>query len=69
METQLKQFIIDESYKLERGIVATPKTRQNLERFADANHGSNDFLLMQMAIQFGYKVALENLEEELKLTK
>lgn len=69
METQLKQFITDESYKLERGIVATPKTRQNLERFADANHGSNDFLLMQMAIQFGYKVALENLEEELKLTK
>lgn len=69
METQLKQFITDESYKLERGIVATPKTRQNLESFADANHGSNDFLLMQMAIQFGYKVALENLEEELKLTK
>ena len=69
METQLKQFITDESYKLERGIVATPKTRQNLESFADANHGSNDFLLMQMAIQFGYKIALENLEEELKLTK
>ena len=53
METQLKQFIIDESYKIERGIVATPKTRQNLESFADANHGSNDFLLIQMDIQFG----------------
>jgi len=69
MKTHLKQFITDESYKLERSIVATPETRQYLESFAKANHGSNDFLLMQMAIQFGYKVALKNLEEKLKLTK
>jgi len=29
------------------------------------NHGSNDFLLMQMAMNFGYKIALEDLKEEL----
>ena len=66
--TQLQQFITDEQYKLERGLVATPETRQNLERFANANHGSHDILLMQMAIQFGYKIALEHLQEELKLS-
>ena len=33
--------------------------------FANANQGSSDILLMQMAIQYGYKLALENLEIEL----
>ena len=28
------------------------------------NQGSNDTLLMQMAIQYGYKLALEQLEED-----
>ena len=37
-----------------------------LESFAKANHGSMDLLLMQMAIQFGYKIALENVQDELK---
>jgi len=51
--------------KLNRGIVATPHTREDLESFANANNGCSDILLMQMAINYGYKLALENLENEL----
>ena len=50
--------------KLDRGIVATPENREYLESFAKANQGSMDILLMQMAINFGYKIALENLQIE-----
>ena len=45
--------------KLDRGIVATP-TEDYLNDFADANGGSNDFLLMQLAKNYGYKLALEH---------
>jgi hypothetical protein len=51
---------------LSRGIVATPNSREDLEQFAKANGGSMDILLMQMAINFGYKIALENVKEELE---
>jgi hypothetical protein len=51
---------------LNRGIVATPKSREDLEAFAKANQGSMDILLMQMAMNFGYKMALENVQEELQ---
>jgi len=47
---------------LDRGIVATP-TEDYLEAFTKANNGTNDFLLMQMAKNFGYKLALENFED------
>ena len=49
---------------LDRGIVATP-TEDLLEAFAKANNGTNDFLLMQMAKNFGYQLALDHLTEEL----
>ena len=61
----MKEFITQELSSLNRSIVATPKTREDLESFANANQGSSDILLMQMAIQYGYKLALENLETEL----
>jgi hypothetical protein len=51
---------------LDRGLVATPNTRKDLEQFAKANQGSMDILLMQMAMNFGYKMALENVQEELE---
>jgi hypothetical protein len=51
---------------LDRGLVATPSSRENLEAFAKANGGSMDILLMQMAINYGYKIALENLQEDLE---
>ena len=66
MVSKATDFIQDEISKLDRGIVATPQDREYLESFANANRGSNDFLLMQMAIQFGYKMALENVGEHLE---
>ena len=61
----IQKFIDKEMSMLDRGIVATPGDRDRLELFANANNGSNDFLLMQMAINFGYKLALENLQDEI----
>jgi hypothetical protein len=62
----LKVFIETELKSLERGIVATPNTREDLESFAKANHGSHDIILTQMAIQFGYKLGLETFSGLLK---
>ena len=69
METQIKQFITDQLHMLDRSIVATPDTRQRLDDFANANFGTHDVLLTQMAVNFGYKLAIENLQEELKLVE
>ena len=63
MNTELKEYIENEFKALDRGIVATPQNREYLESFAKANNGSMDILLMQMAINFGYKIALENLQD------
>ncbi len=60
----MEKYINNELEKLERGIVATP-TEKYLNDFLNANNGSNDFLLMQMAKQYGYKLALLNIKEEL----
>ena len=60
----MKQYIKNELDKLERGIVATP-TDEYLNDFTKANKGSNDFLLMQMAKNFGYKLALLNMQDAL----
>tara|TARA_R110002012_G_scaffold25371_5_gene84191 strand:+ start:664 stop:858 length:195 start_codon:yes stop_codon:yes gene_type:complete len=62
----IQDYIKEEINKLDKGIVATPKDRDYLESFANANNGSMDLLLMQMAMQYGYKIALENLQDELK---
>ena len=59
----LKDFLEKELNNLERGFIATPASMDNLEQFAKANHGSSDLLLMQMAVQFGYKIAMENTRE------
>jgi hypothetical protein len=63
---KVQDYIQEEMRKLDKGIIATPKDRDYLESFAKANNGSMDLLLMQMAIQFGYKMALENIQNELK---
>ena len=65
----LQEMISKELEKLERGIVATPKTRKNLDAFARANNGSNDVLLTQLAVNYGYKIALLNIQESLKESK
>lgn len=59
-----KHTIQEKLRKLKRSIVATPSNREALEAFAKANHGSSDMILMQMAIQYGYTIALEELLED-----
>ncbi len=61
----MKDYITQELATLDRSIVATPRTREDLELMAKTNNGSSDILLMQMAMQYGYKLALENIEIEL----
>ena len=61
----MEKFFEEQFKMLSRGIVATPNSREDLEAFAKANRGSMDIVLMQMAINFGYKIALENVQEEL----
>ena len=64
----MEKFFEEQFKMLSRGIVATPNSREDLEAFAKANQGSMDIILMQMAINFGYKIALENVQEELERT-
>jgi len=61
----LQEYLVGEFNMLSRGIVATPNSREDLESFAKANQGSMDILLMQMAMNFGYRLALENFQEQL----
>ena len=63
--SEIKNYIEKELKQLDRSIVATPNEREQLESFAKANHGSMDVLLMQMSMNFGYKLALKNLKHEL----
>ena len=57
-------IIETELAKLGSGIVATPD-EDYLDRFTDANHGTNDFLQMQMSKQYGYKLALLAIRKQL----
>jgi hypothetical protein len=66
MKTQLKEYIEQELKQMKKSIIATPEDRDYLEAFAKANHGSMDFLLMQMSMNYGYKIALENVIEQLE---
>ncbi len=63
---KLNEFLEGELKMLDRSIVATPESRESLESFAKSNQGSMDVLLMQMAMNFGYKLALENVKDEIK---
>ena len=62
--TQVKEFVAAELKGLEKGLVATPVSREYLEAFAKAS-GEYGYLLMQMAIQLGAKMAYENVQEQL----
>ena len=61
---EINEYIKTEMAKLDQGIVATP-TEDYLNDFTKANSGSNDFLLMQLAKNYGYKLALLNIENEI----
>ncbi len=60
----IQKFISTKQQMLDRGIVATP-TEEVLDMFAQSNNGVNDFLLMQMAKNYGYQLALDHLTEQL----
>ena len=61
----LNDYLNSEIKNLDRGIIATPKNFEHLQDFAKANHGSMDIVLMHMAINYGYNLALENVAIEL----
>jgi hypothetical protein len=63
----LKDYLNTVLSNMDRGIVATPDTREHLESFAKANNGSMDIVLMQMAINYGYKIAMESVQEFIDL--
>ncbi len=60
MNKEIKEILNQELKKVKRSLVATPETRENLDAFAKANNGSNDPLLTQLAVNYGYKIALQN---------
>ena len=60
----IQKFTSTQQKMLDRGIVATP-TNEYLNNFAEINHGANDFLLMQLAKNYGYQLALDHLTEQL----
>lgn len=62
----IEEYISSELDSLSRSICATPETRENLDAFAKANQGSMDFVLTQMAVQYGYILALKTIQDELK---
>jgi|TARA_Y100000289_G_scaffold47499_1_gene47780 hypothetical protein len=65
---EIKEYINKEIEMLDKGLVATP-TEQYLNDFLNANNGSNDFLLTQMAKNYGYKLALLNIKDKLNENK
>ena len=66
-ELTVTEIIQNQLATLDRGFIATPASFEDLESFAKANHGSNDFLLVHMAMQYGMRCALEFLAKELEV--
>ena len=62
---KVTDYINKELKKMDRGIVATPESREFLDSFSKANQGSMDMVLTQMAVNWGYKIALENVAHEI----
>ena len=62
----IEEYIGSELDSLNRSLVATPETRESLDAFAKANQGSMDYLLTQMAVQYGYTLALNNIKQQLE---
>ena len=64
MEKNIQEWLQDQQKMLDRGIVATPSEKY-LESFTKSNHGNMDLLLMQMAKNYGYQLAINNLKNQL----
>jgi hypothetical protein len=62
----VKEFVAAELESLlGRGFIATPDNEDQLLAFAKANNGSNDIVLLYMALQYGAKLAYENILENM----
>jgi len=66
LKDKLRDWVSEGENNLSRGIVATP-TEEYLNMFMDANNGCSDPLLVQMAIQYGMKKAIEELKKDFEL--
>ena len=62
--SKITEYIDKELEQMNRSIIATPN-EDYLLQFTEANKGSNDYLLMQMAKNYGYKIALLNVQDEI----
>ena len=62
----MKEFLREQMSMLDNSLVHTP-TEEYLDSFASANGGVNDFLLMQLGKNYGYKLALELVAEKLNI--
>jgi len=63
----INEIIQDQLAVLDRGVVRTPDKFEHLQAFARSNHGNSDILLMQMSMQYGMRLALEYLQQELEV--
>ena len=66
LKEKLRDWVSEGEDNLSRGIFATP-TEEYLMSFMDANNGSSDPILTQMAIQYGMKKAIEELKKDFEL--
>ena len=65
-QLSVQEYVTKELTRLtQHGFVATPDSREALEQFAKANGGTMDMLLMQKAIQYGAKLAFQNVQDVL----
>ncbi len=66
LKDKLRDWVAEGEDNLSRSVFATP-TEEYLMSFMDANNGSSDPILMQMAIQYGINKALEELKKDFEL--
>ena len=66
LKEKLRDWVSEGENNLSKSIVHTP-TEEYLMSFMDANKGSSDPILMQMAIQHGIKKAFEELKKDFEL--
>jgi hypothetical protein len=66
--SKITEYIDKELEQMNRSIIATPN-EDYLLQFTEANKGTNDYLLMQMAKNYGYKIALLNVQDEIENLK
>lgn len=65
--SKIDEIIDKELAIFDNSIVVTPDSRERLDQLAQANNGSDDILLTQMAVQLGYVTALKFIKAEINI--